>query len=386
MPPQATGPDVRQLAQETLSRAEFPGGRQQSFRVFFAPEAHQQIWQHSKADTTVEICGVLVGQWGQDDGGPFVAVSASIRGQAAANKFAEVTFTHQTWSEINAEMDSKYADRAIVGWYHTHPDFGIFLSDRDRFIQENFFSAPGQIALVVDPIRKTEGAFVWRDGKPSLASYFWVGDDVRPAPDAAASQSTSADNKPPVEPIQQPLIPVAVVRGVEKSLPYILVFLVGLLLAGRLRDAALRRAALEGSAYSLYQLGLRPGLELRIAELRSEVKQLTNISQGLATEHQALLGHEQAKAEEVEKAQDGWKAVAALLANADAVLDVTEQTYCLTSEQRDLLERLLAARSSGRPGAPFSGVDERTPSKSSVPAKPPASENATDKKTDKKSE
>ena len=60
-------------------------------------------------------------------------------------------------------MDTKYTDKSIVGWYHTHPDFGIFLSDRDRFIQENFFSGAGQVALVIDPIRKTVGVFTWRE-------------------------------------------------------------------------------------------------------------------------------------------------------------------------------------------------------------------------------
>ena len=108
----------------------------------------------------------------------------SIRGEGAETKFAEVTFTHQTWAKINAEMDTKFADMKIVGWYHTHPDFGIFLSDRDRFIQEHFFSGPGQVAHVIDPVRQIEGVFVWRDGKPALAEHFWVGDRILTASDA----------------------------------------------------------------------------------------------------------------------------------------------------------------------------------------------------------
>jgi hypothetical protein len=59
-----------------------------------------------------------------------------------------------------------------------HPDFGIFLSDRDRFIQEHFFSGPGQIAHVIDPIRKIEGVFVWEKNRPSPAAHFWVGDRI----------------------------------------------------------------------------------------------------------------------------------------------------------------------------------------------------------------
>ena len=113
---------------------------------------------------------MLVGSWHRDEAGPFVKVIESIRGEGAETRFAEVTFTHQTWAKINAEMDTKFTELSIVGWYHTHPDFGIFLSDRDRFIHEHFFSGPGQIAHVIDPIRKIEGVFVWRNGKPIRAS------------------------------------------------------------------------------------------------------------------------------------------------------------------------------------------------------------------------
>ena len=34
----------------------------------------------------------------------------------------------------------------IVGWYHTHPGFGVEFSEMDLFIQQNFFGGPAQIA------------------------------------------------------------------------------------------------------------------------------------------------------------------------------------------------------------------------------------------------
>src|SRR5260370_3586797 len=172
-------PDVQQLGQQSLSETAFPGGRNQPFRVYFKPEAHEGLWKHAHEHGSVEICGVLVGKWVRDADGPFLLVSDFIRGEAATNKFAEVTFTHETWAKINHEMDTRFADLSIVGWYHSHPDFGVFLSDRDRFIQENFFSGPGQVALVVDPVRKTEGVFVWERGKPALAPHYWISDRVQ---------------------------------------------------------------------------------------------------------------------------------------------------------------------------------------------------------------
>ena len=184
--------DVRLLARESLPQEAFPGGRNESLRVFFTPDVHAALWRHGSLDTTVEICGVLVGSWHRDQVGPFVKVVESIRGEGAETRFAEVTFTHQTWAKINAEMDTKFTELSIVGWYHTHPDFGIFLSDRDRFIHEHFFSGPGQIAHVIDPIRRIEGVFVWRDGKPSPSEHFWIGDRIVAEPSQGPEKPTEA--------------------------------------------------------------------------------------------------------------------------------------------------------------------------------------------------
>lgn len=41
----------------------------------------------------------------------------------------------------------------IVGWWHSHPGFGCFLSRTDLHTQEAFFYEPYQVALVVDPIK-----------------------------------------------------------------------------------------------------------------------------------------------------------------------------------------------------------------------------------------
>ena len=52
-----------------------------------------------------------------------------------------------------------------MGWYHSHPGFGVFLSDHDTFIHKNFFSSPGQVAWVFDPHSDEEGCFGWVGGR-----------------------------------------------------------------------------------------------------------------------------------------------------------------------------------------------------------------------------
>src|SRR5262249_49370881 len=77
---------------------------------------------------------------------------------------ASFTYTHDSWEEITRERDRLYPELDIVGWYHTHPSFGIFLSHHDLFIHQHFFAQPLQVAYVVDPINQTRGFFQWRDG------------------------------------------------------------------------------------------------------------------------------------------------------------------------------------------------------------------------------
>ena len=120
------GPDVRMLADEQLPIAAFPAERDQDFRVHFDRDTHEAIHRHAAEDTEVEICGVLVGRLERDDDGPFVSIQNLIRCDAADSRMAEVTFTHEAWATINEQMDNEFSDLSIVGWYHSHPGFGIF--------------------------------------------------------------------------------------------------------------------------------------------------------------------------------------------------------------------------------------------------------------------
>lgn len=144
-----------------------PGPREPGTRVVIRQSVLNEIHQHGLSRTEVEVCGVLVGYGYQDADGAFVYVEAGIRGEHAGHQLAQVTFTSETWCYIQDVMDREHVGRRIVGWYHTHPGFGIFLSPMDLFIHENFFGDPEQLALVYDPLGGDEGVFVWRAGEPT---------------------------------------------------------------------------------------------------------------------------------------------------------------------------------------------------------------------------
>src|SRR5262249_46310653 len=70
-------------------------------------------------------------------------------------------FTHDTWSAITREREAFPAELQMVGWYHTHPDWGVFLSGMDMFICDNFFNKKLDVAYVIDPCRGDRGMFQW---------------------------------------------------------------------------------------------------------------------------------------------------------------------------------------------------------------------------------
>lgn len=121
------------------------------------------IYPHVFANADREVGGVLVGRVGKP-GKPPIVIDA-IEAIAAEERRATLTFTQDAWAHVHRVIDERFPDDQIVGWYHSHPSFGIFLSEHDLFIHRNFFTGPSQFALVVDPISKLEGVFLWADGQ-----------------------------------------------------------------------------------------------------------------------------------------------------------------------------------------------------------------------------
>ncbi|MHC4133507.1 MAG: Mov34/MPN/PAD-1 family protein [Planctomycetota bacterium] len=156
-------------------RHESPPEVCHDFRVFISEAAFDRATERGHAEPGREVGGVLVGELCKDEGGAYIRVDTTIDALHADQKTTELTFTHATWEHIHGEMDTKHEGKRILGWYHTHPGFGIFLSDRDLFIQRSFFNLPYQIALVYDPKSREHGVFAWRDNEPKRSRRHWIG-------------------------------------------------------------------------------------------------------------------------------------------------------------------------------------------------------------------
>jgi proteasome lid subunit RPN8/RPN11 len=335
--------DVSDLAREELAPAKFPVDYHAPFRLFLAPDVHRGIQAHAKEDSSVEICGVLVGRWGRDDLGPFAEVTDYIRCDSASSKFAEVTFTHESWAQINEQMDSRFVDKRIIGWYHSHPDFGIFLSDRDCFIHEHFFSGPGQVAYVVDPVRDLEGVFDWQGGKPTPMSHYWIGPQIR---------TVDASQRNPAREGAARMAGASAVRAAELAegmassrddrssfgtttnlLAWLALFLLGYMLAGA-RTRWEQERLVEGvvAHYGLTKM-MAVGLDQELAKVRKNLQAIS----AEAKKMPAPTG----KLNEEEAAAKQQKSVADSLLLTEKMLEQVQTRYSLTPEERGALTQLL---------------------------------------------
>lgn len=157
-------------------RREFPVSDETSepLRISVSGEAYSQMQAHAKDHLEEEVCGVLIGTLCEDENGRWVDAQAAIEGTTTKQGGTHVTYTQETWEAIYAIKDKKYPKLNIVGWYHTHPGFGVQFSDMDKFIQNNFFSGPGQFALVIDPLSGDEAICANVDGGLQDIGTFWV--------------------------------------------------------------------------------------------------------------------------------------------------------------------------------------------------------------------
>lgn len=144
--------------------------------IYIAQSVYRQIHKFTEGKTENESGGILVGRFVEEFGKKNILIEGFVEAKYCEATPQTLTFTHETWEACDKEIEKKHKGKAIVGWAHTHPDFGIFLSNYDTFIQENFFKEENQIAYVIDPIRGEEGFYFWVDGKIERCPGFYLYD------------------------------------------------------------------------------------------------------------------------------------------------------------------------------------------------------------------
>lgn len=177
-PPDILQPHVAKMPLETAVRWQSPhdgDGLQPTVSVFLNRAAYIRVSVHSCSSDTVEVGGVLVGEWCVDEetDEQFVIVKHALPARHTHQGSVYLTFTQDSLVDLHDQIEKRFEDERIVGWYHTHPRMGIFLSHYDTWLHRNFFPEPWQVALVVEPYSSLGGFFIRQpDGDLDSARYF----------------------------------------------------------------------------------------------------------------------------------------------------------------------------------------------------------------------
>ena len=130
---------------------------------------------HALSSMDREVAGMLVGPRPekQPDGRYIVHITDIIIARHTRMMGASVTYTPESWRYVSDKLQEAYPNEeaVIVGWYHTHPGFGIFLSGMDLFIHQNFFTQLWHVALVLDPRAARMGFFCWDRQQKEVMPY-----------------------------------------------------------------------------------------------------------------------------------------------------------------------------------------------------------------------
>jgi proteasome lid subunit RPN8/RPN11 len=168
-----TAPQPRDIAQRWDSPYD-NRGLQPNVSVFVTRPAYIRICVHA-CSADVEVGGALIGDLCLDEqtGEQFIVVKHVLPARHTRQGSVYLTFTQDTIVDLHDQIDQRFEGEKIVGWFHTHPRMGVFLSHYDTFLHHNFFPEPWQVALVVEPFSSVAGFFIRQtDGTFDPTRYF----------------------------------------------------------------------------------------------------------------------------------------------------------------------------------------------------------------------
>ena len=141
------------------------------FEVYFQENAFNKTSAHfaDKAEGGLEALGFLLGTVYSFEGVRYVVVEDYITADNDATAVS-VSFSQKAFENLSRELKEKQ-DKVIVGWAHSHPNYGCFLSSTDVRTQMVFFPEDFHFAFVCDPLRKESKAFKVSSGKTREISF-----------------------------------------------------------------------------------------------------------------------------------------------------------------------------------------------------------------------
>jgi len=126
--------------------------------IYISPIALVKMLKHGRAGIPLEVMGLMLGELVDDYTIKVVDVFAMPQSGTGVSVEAVDPVFQQKMIAMLAQTNRK---EKVVGWYHSHPGFGCWLSSVDINTQQSFEQLNERaVAVVVDPIQSVKGKVV----------------------------------------------------------------------------------------------------------------------------------------------------------------------------------------------------------------------------------
>ncbi len=136
---------------------------QKLYAVYLKREVLDKAEDHFKlkAAAKLEAMGLLTGSVYACDGKNFVVVDDYVTAENESSAVS-VRFSRNAFQDLALQISSTAENALVVGWMHSHPGYGCFLSATDLETQKNYFPEKFNVAVVGDPLKKENGRMLLR--------------------------------------------------------------------------------------------------------------------------------------------------------------------------------------------------------------------------------
>ena len=139
------------------------GSEEPGLRIYLRYDLFRALDEYAMRDTSRELAALLVGQVEENGGQACLVVEDAI--EIGVGDEREGRFSPRVWQHARRVARTRYANKVIVGWYHTHPGTGLDLSAEEREVHKGFFPEAWQVMYVVDPVSRDRNFYRNHEGR-----------------------------------------------------------------------------------------------------------------------------------------------------------------------------------------------------------------------------
>lgn len=149
------------------------GQDDQRLAIYLRHPLFKALEDFAKRESQREQVGLLVGRISENsEGQKFMLVEDAI--EAPLGDEATGRFEESLWKRARRIAAARHPNRVVVGWFHTHLDGEMSLTEEERGVHKRFFPEQDHVLYVLSDQAKDRNFFFRQDGEMTAAEGFRI--------------------------------------------------------------------------------------------------------------------------------------------------------------------------------------------------------------------